>query len=758
MTASNTQERLTQMMKEFRQLDETLQEQISENVGLIASNRQYVIELEDIEKSKNDIRKKSENDSKQRITEREMIRIEMERLTTELKHEKTANANNFTQHNQDTTEFNQKERNFTITMQQLRLELNEKETYSNEILMKMKFSYETQLNETKESLEQMTQKTTALEAEIIALKQEKVEQTRLQREGSEIRVIKLETTNENLIENLQNEKVQHEATRTKLFKNEIEKNQYNEMKNTLQIDNEEKDALLTETRNHLLLVQNEKKISDTNLIAMTEKYEETKIEIHHLSNEIINLKNVHSQKEKLNIHTEKTFEQTLEQSRVQEEDRKTIEKDRQINDAYEKDKLKQTVHEQAIQLRNIQETMSTNGISRLLLPILPKTNEDKKNHRNNEVNHRNDSFAISHSHPHSATSSSKPSLSSSSSIIRNVALGTSQLFQPSAFDAATTGTTTNGLDLMQQSSLMTSSSHNSNHNNDVNTLFTLASTGTVEKRLLQAVALNESLNHQLIKEKDKNVNIKYQKSQARLLLQNVIDLFGALENELSSKFTELEDELIREDEERTRVIVDLENKLTTCQLRSKENIQKIQNKSNENIQRIQNKSNDSVIRTERRLNNLIDEHQRVQKRLMHSDHAMKEMTLELNQTKRNVIVTDRQLKEIQLENDDITIRMKACKEAEQAAYETLSKVRTRDSRHVVVSSGSVTDVSSDSFMNISQSGIGGIGGNGYKTKTTSDREIEEQQQVMIKSLRLQVSIFSILVFIRWQKKKNTKRF
>ena len=48
-TSVRGQERLKKMMEEYRDIDRRLRDQVTENVGLVASNRQYKIEIEDLQ-------------------------------------------------------------------------------------------------------------------------------------------------------------------------------------------------------------------------------------------------------------------------------------------------------------------------------------------------------------------------------------------------------------------------------------------------------------------------------------------------------------------------------------------------------------------------------------------------------------------------------------------------------------------------------------------------------------------------------------
>ena len=74
------EKRMSTLMKEYRNLDQTLAEQVSENVGLVACNRQYHLELEDMTQARNCLRVQQENDLTLRIAERENEQKECTRL------------------------------------------------------------------------------------------------------------------------------------------------------------------------------------------------------------------------------------------------------------------------------------------------------------------------------------------------------------------------------------------------------------------------------------------------------------------------------------------------------------------------------------------------------------------------------------------------------------------------------------------------------------------------------------------------------
>ena len=85
-------------------------------------------------------------------------------------------------------------------------------------------------------------------------------------------------------------------------------------------------------------------------------------------------------------------------------------------------------------------------------------------------------------------------------------------------------------------------------------------------------------------------------------------------------------------------------------------------------------------------------------------------------------------------NDELSVQVTACREAEKAAYLALSKIRQRDSRHVVV--GGESGVFERSGTESRRSGGGG---GSVSIRMDMNAEIEHQQQVMIRSLRIQVS-------------------
>tara|TARA_B110000208_G_C11352275_1_gene278012 strand:+ start:98 stop:403 length:306 start_codon:yes stop_codon:yes gene_type:complete len=51
-STQKSQSRVERMMEEYRQLDQILKEQVQDNVGLVAANRQYQIEVEDLQEAR----------------------------------------------------------------------------------------------------------------------------------------------------------------------------------------------------------------------------------------------------------------------------------------------------------------------------------------------------------------------------------------------------------------------------------------------------------------------------------------------------------------------------------------------------------------------------------------------------------------------------------------------------------------------------------------------------------------------------------
>jgi len=137
----------------------------------------------------------------------------------------------------------------------------------------------------------------------------------------------------------------------------------------------------------------------------------------------------------------------------------------------------------------------------------------------------------------------------------------------------------------------------------------------------------------------------------------------------------------------------------------------------------------------KRMTNLSEEHLRVRRRLVRTESEIQKAVSDREDLQNELEAARQQQVAAERKNDELSVQVTACREAEKAAYSALSKIRQRDSRHVVV--GGESGVFERSGTKSRRSGGGG--GGSVSMRMDMGAEIEHQQQVMIRSLRIQVS-------------------
>jgi chromosome segregation ATPase len=364
---------------------------------------------------------------------------------------------------------------------------------------------------------------------------------------------------------------------------------------------------------------------------------------------------------------------------------------------------------QTVQLQQLQETLQSNGISRLISVV----GEEK--HSNNDVP-ASPSAAITFaslqpkSVPLSPTSLTSPKSSSSpSSVSRGVGPGESILSQnvTNSLSSAQTITTATTSEVNPTRSTSKITSHASSPQSQ----FNLAATGSVERRLVLAVRENEKLRLEMIETNEKFLKSEQKKVESRLLLQNVINLFGSLETELSHKFIKLEDELEREDEERVSLVRKIELELNHVMEKWKEEKQKmIQSNNNEHLKQ------------SRKYNNLLNDYDNAQKRIASLDMELQRVVRNAESMNKKLIQTEEKCRDAVRKVSDLNIQVVSCRESEKAAYAALGKIRQRDSRRIAIGNRNIA--SSSRVM----------------SESRVNQDIEQHQNIMIHNLRIQVSI------------------
>jgi hypothetical protein len=546
-----------------------------------------------------------------------------------------------------------------------------------------------------EIVTQCHQQIATLEAEVNRLTNEKNNHEKQLLETHELRAVRLETSLKEIRQLYEKEASKHEQTREESLKISINSERLQERFNALEKQSEQQKEEKEEKMEKMEIAkqkEKEEKEEKERHSAQTMKQlrEEMEMEVNtvkKLKHEVLKLTAEKKQSEKTsqneNMAEQKELVQQLEKSQFEESQLEqqlsiSIEQQQQTMAEYqlkeeeglkERDVLRATVSEQAVTLRHLQDVISQRGIS-CLLPLQQQQQQKKKISVPlvNSVNNEETKHDVHHQQQFTNTALKVTSLSSSR-----------PLQQPSQ------------------------------------KLFTLASTGNLERRLLVSVADNERLRRKLDRMKDHRRRDSKQRMEARSLLQNVTDLFGSLEKELSKKFGDLETELTREDAERQRIVEKLKQQMVT-----------LNENSSIELLRMDRKRVEDVTRAEKRLETVSDEHQRVRRQLSAADSERKHLLVTLENCRDSEARLKRQHEALTMEKQEVTIQLKACREGEKAAYAALSQVRLRDSR--VVGGGGGGGGAGGSG--------GGGGGLGYMTKRINS-DIEEQQQVMIHSLRTQ---------------------
>jgi hypothetical protein len=689
VSSMKSQERLTQLMEEYRLLDQRLAEQVRENVGLIAANRQYRIELEDMTIGRNEIRIKHENDSKLRMEERESDLNEMNRLRQGIeKMEKDLSLK------KNLLEKAEKEMNeFRAMHDDFERKCKTEQATFQENIKNVESHYSMELRKKQTELGEKNEQIILMKNTIEKMQKEKEDREKVYHTGAEARAIRLETKLE-------------EATIR------------------------EREAKKTEELSKKLIYEKEKKITELlNKLKTEEKKEKEKMwerESLEAKNTIQELQQMLDKRcedivthqnafNRLNIEQESLKKQIfgLEEKLMTEAMNRTkIMKDHEINEEKwkrEEERLEIMLRAQTVQLQQLQETLQSNGISRLISVV----GEEK--HSNNDVP-ASPSAAITFaslqpkSVPLSPTSLTSPKSSSSpSSVSRGVGPGESILSQnvTNSLSSAQTITTATTSEVNPTRSTSKITSHASSPQSQ----FNLAATGSVERRLVLAVRENEKLRLEMIETNEKFLKSEQKKVESRLLLQNVINLFGSLETELSHKFIKLEDELEREDEERVSLVRKIELELKHVQEKWKEEKQKmIQSNNNEHLKQ------------SRKYNNLLNDYDNAQKRIASLDMELQRVVRNAESMNKKLIQTEEKCRDAVRKVSDLNIQVVSCRESEKAAYAALGKIRQRDSRRIAIGNRNIA--SSSRVM----------------SESRVNQDIEQHQNIMIHNLRIQVSI------------------